>query len=563
MHPLAHISISSLLLLLPLGLADAQDVATQPDSVVVRNAKGHVISRSIFERKGNVTLVTSTDGCLHTASVLDQSGRETSRSVFNHGALTTRADYSTSPDGRRLSLTTTAIDGNQTLTTYDYSPSGHIAAETTYAWDAAELDWTPTARYDYTYTRQPLPLPQRLFAVKTFSKWDSATQQWTPTDTATSYDYDAAGRETQRCTSFGRCHTMTYDADGRLTSTLTSSYADCGFTNAQKETFTYDKAGRLASRCTTGANGQILSQATYYYSTRATRTHATKSPAPNRVETLDSDSRLICRNTYYYDSAARTTGIATDSLRADSTTTRHETAYIYNPTGRLLQTISATITPDALSNAESDAPDDDIPFSTYTVTTHDEQGNPAMATSYATQGGTVTSTTRWANRYDSQGRLTSAVRSVSSGDGHFSPADSVATAYDVYSSRESVAPDSASVISRAWMRLAGFFSSKLHKSAAKDSVAVADDGSYMVERVSFEWRGKWVPTVKTQRVYGDEGHLVSEYSYQKGGAQGEWTLSRKEEYSYDGGRLAKVEIFAPVAGSGKLEPAGVRILHYY
>lgn len=560
MHPLLHISILSLLLAFPSGsVATAQDVATQPDSVVVRNAKGDVISRSTFERKGGVTIVTSTDGCLHTVAVLDEQGRETSRSVFSHGALTMRADFSLSPDGRRLSMTTTGISGQQTLTTYEYAPSGLPSAETTYTWDPAELDWTPTSRYDYTYTRQPLPLPQRLFAVKTRSNWDADAQQWTPTDDATSLDYDAAGRETQSCSPSGRCHTMAYDSEGRLVSNTTSSYATAGHTLAQKKNYSYDKAGRLASCLTTGPDGQTISQATYYYSARATRSHASKSLVPTRVEILDANSRLVCRATYYYDSTGRPTGLATDSMcvdspQPDSIASRHETAYLYAPSGRLAQTIEADIPTDAIV-------DDDTPFDTYTSTTLDEQGNPAMATLYSTSGAVV-SVSRWANSYDSKGRLTSTVRSVAQSDGKFTPADSVATAYDVYASRTSVAPDSASIISRAWMRLAGFFG-KLHKGAASDSASVADDGAYVVERVSFTWDGRWTPTLKTQRVYDDDAQVVTEYSYQKGGANAEWNLIRKELYSYDGGRVVKIETLAPAAENGRLETIGLRKLHYY
>lgn len=535
-----------------------------PDSVTVRNAKGEVTAKSTFTQVGQAIIRVTTADSLRIVSVLDENGRETSRSVFKGDNLTSRTDFHLTSDGRIADQQTTEMGGRRVMTAFTYNADGHVASEMLSIWDSSEMDWVPAERCDYSYIRQPLPLPQRQFGTRVRSKWDSATDQWVQTDDATSYDYNAQGQLTQQCVSStaqaDACSSFSYDADGRVVLTQTSRFDSHGSTPAQTERRSYDKAGRLSAITTTDANGALISEATYFYPSRAKERHTTaRSPRLTKVEVLNADARVIANRTYYYDAQDRVSGMAIDSLGHDGrVTSRHETAYVYSTSGRLAQKVDADIV--------ADSEDLDMPFDSYTITMADEQGNPVMAFDYDPNAPSSPAirTRQWRNTYDAKGRLTQSVRSEATANGNLERRDSVATAYDVYVRKQAVTADSASVISRTWMRLAGFFS-RFHKGSAPDTASVvADDDKYVVETVTCQWAGQWTNASKIQRVYDDEGHVRTEYSYRYvGGSVSEWHLSGKAEHDYDGGRVVKIEKFVPAADKGRFEKVGALKFHYY
>lgn len=553
-------------------------LAQQPDSIVVRNAQGDVISRSLFETRGAVTtatLISAKGGSARTVSCLDRRGRLTSKSEYSirHGAqiLTRRTDYQLSDDGKPLSAMVATQDGRQQRIAYAYAPGGRLSTETTYVWDATEMDWAPTERLDYSYSRQPLPLPSREFALRSRSVWDPDKGLWTVTDEVELYDYDSQGRMVQRCVQAGSdadsCTTLSYDGLGRLATSRAGVYASDGYRVVGVETIDYDKAGRISARRVADSAGRLVSTATYYYSTRAHRPGQAKPRRLLTEETLSATTgNRLCLNTFYYDSLGRKVGVATDSVFADGRTSHHEKAMLYSPSGRLASAVEASF-----STSDTAYADDDMPFALYTVTLVDEGGNAVMAFDYPTEGAADSRPLRsrqWRNAYDASGRLASSVCYETCGDGGFVRRDSVAVAYDIPSARSDAAADSVSRIGRVWMRLAGFFS-HLRKAAPPDSAAsrvcAADSlpDSPMTERLAYEWDKGWKCTGRVLREYDGEGRIKVEYSYRMSDPADGWRMVRKEVFSYDGAEPAKVEVYAPAADGGRLSLVEVRKSHYY
>lgn len=551
-------------------------LAQQPDSIVVRNAQGDVVSRSIFTKRGQETIETTTDERARgarTVTCIDRRGRITSKSEYSllHGAqfLTRRTDYELSGDGKPLSALTSTPAGRQQMTAYAYAPCGRLSCETTYVWDAAEMDWAPTERLDYSYSRQPLPLPSREFALCSRSVWDSDKGAWTVTDDVQIFDYDSQGRLTQRCVQAGAdadsCSTLSYDDLGRLSSSRAGVYAPDGYKVVGIETIDYDKAGRIAARRVEDSAGLLVSTATYYYSSRAHRLSSSAERRLATVETLSAETgSRLCLSTFYYDTLGRKVGVATDSVFADGHAAHHEKALLFSPSGRLASTVEASFSPSDTAYA-----DDDMPFALYTATLVDEGGNPVMAFDYPTEGAGGSRPLRsrqWRNAYDASGRLASSVCYETGADGGFVRRDSVA--YDIPSAKPAAAVDSMSRVGRVWMRLAGFFS-HLRKAAAPDSavarVCAADSlpDSPMSERLIFEWDGAWKCTVRVLREYDGEGRIKVEYSYRMSTPADGWRMVRKEVFSYDGSELAKVEVYAPAADGGRLSLVDVRKSRYY
>lgn len=565
------------LLLLSL-ICPAVALAQQPDSIVVRNAQGDVVSRTIFEARGQVTIATliSANGeGARTVSYLDRRGRLTSKSEYSSRdglqTLTRRTDYELSDDGKPLSALTSTPAGRQQMTAYAYAPCGRISCETTYAWDAAEMDWTPTERLDFSYSRQPLPLPSREFALRSRCVWDSDKGAWTATDDVEIYDYDPQDRLTQRCLQAGAdadsCTTLSYDDLGRISSSRAGVYAPDGYKVVGIETFDYDKAGRIAARRESDSEGQLVSTASYYYSSRAHRLSQSAERRIATVETLSAETGdRLCLSTFYYDSLGRKVGVATDSVLADGRAIHHERALLFSPSGRLASTVEASFSPSDTAYA-----DDDLPFALYTVTLIDEGGNPVMAFDYPTEGDGGSRPLRsrqWRNAYDASGRLASSVCYATGSDGAFVRRDSVVVAYDVPSVRPVAAADSVSRIGRVWMRLAGFFS-HLRKAAAPDSAAAGEcaadslPDSPMSERLVYEWDKGWKCTGRELREYDADGRIRVEYSYRITDPADGWRMVRKEVFSYDGTEPAKVEVYAPTADGGRLSLVEVRKSRYY
>lgn len=553
-------------------------LAQQPDSIVVRNAQGDVVSRTLFETRGQVTIATliSAKGeGARTVSSLDRRGRLTSKSEYSprNGelALTRRTDYEFSDDGKPLSALTSTPGGRQQMAAYAYAPCGRLSCETTYLWDAAEMDWAPTERLDYSYSRQPLPLPSREFAIRSRSVWDSDKGSWTVTDDVEIYDYDSLGRLTQRCVQSGAdadsCATFSYDYLGRLSSSRAGVYAPDGYKVVGIETIDYDKAGRIAARRESDSAGQLVSTATYYYSSSAHRLGQSAERRLATVETLSAATgNRLSLSTFYYDSLGRKVGVATDSVFADGRASHHEKALLFSPSGRLSSTVEASFSPSDTAYA-----DDDLPFALYTVTLFDEGGNPVMAFDYPTEGAPDSRPLRsrqWRNAYDASGRLASSACYEMSADGGIVRRDSVAVAYDIPSARSVAAADSAPRIGRVWMRLAGFFS-HLRKAAAPDSavdgVCAADSlpDSPMSERLVYEWDKGWKFTGRVLREYDGEGRIKVEYSYRMSAPADGWHMVRKEVFSYDGEDPAKVEVYAPAADGGRPSLVEVRESRYY
>lgn len=568
-----------LLRIIPLLLiSPAVALAQQPDSIVVRNAQGDIISRTLFEKSGQLTtatLISAKGEGARTVSCLDRRGRLTSKSEYSllHGAqvLTLRTDYQLSDDGKPLSALTSTPGDRQQMTAYSYAPCGRLSCATTYVWDAAEMDWEPTERLDYSYSRQPLPLPSREFALRSRSVWDPDKGSWTATDDVEIYDYDSLGRLTQRCVQSGSdadsCSTLSYDDLGRLSSSRAGFYAPDGYKVVGIETIDYDKAGRIAARRVEDSAGQLVSTATYYYSSRAHRLDPSAERRLATVETLSAESGdRLCLSTFYYDSLGRQVGVATDSVFADGRASHHEKALLFSPSGRLASTVEASFSPSDTAYA-----DDDLPFALYTVTLIDEGGNPVMAFDYPTEGAPDSRPLRsrqWRNAYDASGRLASSACYEMSADGGIVRRDSVTVAYDIPSARPVAASDSAPRIGRVWMRLAGFFA-HLRKAAAPDfavsGVCAADSlpDSPMSERLVYEWDKRWRCTGRVLREYDGEGRIKVEYSYRMSDPADGWHMVRKEVSSYDGEHPAKVEVYAPAADGGRLSLVEVRKSRYY
>lgn len=553
-------------------------LAQQPDSVVVRNDRGGVISRSSFstEDREIIEETTDSDRVVRTISCYDVKGRLTSKSRYElrqgSWSFVRRADYRRSADGRLLSVLTTPCDGRQAMTSYSYDPDGRISVEMTYEWDAAEMDWTPAERLDYSFSFQPLPLPSRSFAVRTRSVWDAVRGQWKPAADVVSYDYDSRGRLVSRCSSAGdapadTCATMAYDEQGRLASVRVGLYGPQDHSAICRVDYSYDKAGRIMSRSEKRYDGRSSSRASFHYSSRPKRAHADRQPRLASVETLDAATRgRLCLVTLFYDSLGRVSGEAVDSVVPGRPAVRRETAFAYAPSGRLAKTVSAVVL-----TADSAQSDDDMPFDTYLQTLMDEAGNPVASFVYDNSESSraeVGRACQWRNTYDAQGRIVASVRSEAAADGLFVRRDSASTAYDIPQPRSAAVADSVTRVGRIWMRLAGFFTN-MRKSAEADTIAAgvcaADSlpDAPMAETIVYEWDGAWRKAVKKQRVYDEEGHLTVEYSYRAHKTGDGWALERKEVYSYEGVRLSEVEVYAPDAESGRLSLVAVRKCHYY
>lgn len=555
-------------------------LAQQPDSIIVRNAQGDVVSRTIFLSNGTETIATlsyADDSRPRTVSRFDRRGRLTSKSEYSlrHGVevLARRTDFELSDDGKPLSALTSTLCGSQQRIAYAYDPYGRPSCETAYAWDATEMEWTPAERYDYSHSRQPLPLPSREFTLRSRSVWDSGAGQWKETDDVEIYDYDSLGRMVQRCSQTGpdadSCTTLAYDAWGRLAESRTGVYASDGYKVEGVETIDYDKAGRIAARRVADSAGRLLCSATYYYPARARRASQSAARRLMAVETLDAlTGARLSLSSFYYDSLGRKAGVSTDSVFADGRASHHENALLYSPSGRLSSTVEASFSP---SDTASAFADDDMPFALYAVTLVDEGGSPVMAFDYPTEGDGAPRPLRsrqWLNAYDASGRLASSVCYEARGDDAFVRRDSVTVAYDIPMARPAAAADSVSRIGRVWMRLAGFFS-HLRKAAAPDSAAAglaAPDSlaDYpMTERLVYEWNEGWRCAMRVLREYDGDGRVTVEYSYRNDASAGVWRMARKEVFSYDGSELAKVQVYAPAADGGRLALVEERRPHYY
>lgn len=551
-------------------------LAQQPDSIIVRDAQGDVVSRTIFLSNGRETIATlsyADDSKPRTVSRFDRRGRLTSKSEYSlrHGVevLTRRTDFELSDDGKPLSALTSTSCGSLQRIAYAYDPYGRPSCETAYDWDATEMEWTPAERYDYSHSRQPLPLPSREFTLRSRSVWDSGAGQWKETDDVEIYDYDSLGRMVQRCSQAGpdadSCTTLAYDGWGRLAESRTGVYASDGYKVEGVETIDYDKAGRVAARRVADSSGRLLCSATYYYPARARRASQSAARRLMALETLDAlTGARLSLSSFYYDSLGRKAGVATDSVFADGRASHHEKALLYSPSDRLASTVEASFTPSDTAYA-----DDDLPFALYTVSLVDEGGNSVMAFDYPTEGDSRPLRSRqWRNAYDASGRLASSVCYETGGDGDVVRRDSVVVAYDIPSVRSVSAADSVSRIGRVWMRLAGFFS-HLRKAAPPDTVAAgvcATDSlpdSPMTERLVYEWDKGWKCAKRVLREYDGEGRINVEYSYRMSDPADGWRIVRKDVFSYDGAELAKVEVYAPAADGGRLSLVEVRKSHYY
>lgn len=560
-------------------LADSQ----VPDSIVVRDAGGVCVSRSAFVVRGRETVETrvavgGTDRKI--VSRHDNGGRLTSQSEYvrkvgNDGwRFDQRTDISLSADGRDLSHLTVGHDGRQTMTAYAYDPQGRVATATTYTWDSAEVDWAPAERLDYSYSRQLLPLPSRDFAVRTRSVWSATLDQWELTADEESYDFDPLGRIATRCSHSDKtadtCVETRYDEAGRLISSSVCAYVSGNISSVGKEEFLYDRHGRLSSLRSTDSDGRLLTVATYYYSSRPPRNRAESESRLASVETTEEKGgRRVSLQTFYYDSIGRMAGVAVDSLGSSGeVSSRHEKAFVYSPSGHVQRTIEAVIAPRD-SSYEFDV--DDIPFDSYAVTLLDEAAQPVHELHYELSGDSACESGPsylWRNAYDASGRLASSVRSAVLADGSLVRLDSVAVVYDVVTPPSSHSADSASLVGRVWLRLAGFFGG-IRRTATRDaqladSAVVGDERmAQMTERLVYRWDGGWQIAEKIKEELDAEGRIAAVYSYQKDVLTPEWRIKKKEVRTYNGAKPERVEVYAPAAEGGRLELVGVGKFHYY
>ncbi|MET9615373.1 LamG-like jellyroll fold domain-containing protein [Kitasatospora indigofera] len=201
-------------------------------------------------------------------------GDNTYRTTVAYNALGL-PDSTTRPDGR--TTRTTYTTGTEAASGGGGTPAGLLASETTAA--GAVTSYTYYANGDLARTTLPSGLTLTYgYNAAGRKAWTTETSDTQPTGVTTTYEYDELGRQVAQTgpkvtdAVTGDLHqaktTVTFDADGRPTSTTTADIA--GLDGSRTASSSYDSAGRPESD--TDATGSVTR---YGYDTLSRRTSVT------------------------------------------------------------------------------------------------------------------------------------------------------------------------------------------------------------------------------------------------------------------------------------------------
>ncbi len=525
----------------------AQTIAG-PDSVVCRDAEGAVISRSVFTREGKTLVedryrIGSEPAHIRISSSYDSRGDVSSETNYTFDTkaeawvMEERTDYSHGTAGRLIQKTAHDRNGFHTRTTYSYDANGRLLTEVLLKWNIDDNEWDPVKKYEYAYSYDRTPLDTREYVLRSHYHWASDAEGWVRQSGRESSDYDMAGRLTSRCrqedngTKDALCTAYKYSANGLLIESSTSCYESGDMIQHQKETYTYDSDDRVTTHKTYDRDGVLASEETYYYAKSHRKSKVTRAARLDSTVTTSADGKASLRQIFAYDGKGRRAAICAQTLKAGSWADSVSVAYAFDATGGKRYENIVTY------KTEGQPEEHDITSVRENVL--DENGKTVASYAYtADENGVLrlSGFTQQDNRYDSEGRITSA---VTIGEG--GRIDSTAYAYDVvnrYESEIKGEEPSGNIISRAWMRISGLFA----RTEAKVDTAEAQTTTSLstAEKIVYTWNhGKWEPSKKSVATFDEyaKPHEVDHYEYDANTAT--WTPVRKEVFETSKGLVEK------------------------
>ncbi len=551
--------------------AAAQSTA-RPDSIVCRDAEGHVISRSVFSRQGNIETEDryrpdSEHRHIRIRTVYDSRGNTSSETSYSLDAkagawvMDERTDYSHDVLGRMVQKTSHCRTGLHTRTTYSYDASGRLLTEVMLRWNVDDNEWDPVKKYEYAYSYDRMPLDTREYVLRSHYHWASDAEGWVRQSGRESWDYDMRGRVTSRCTQEdngerdARCTTYDYSPDGLLTEATTTTYETGGVAQAQKETFTYDSDNRVSTHRTYGRDGALASEETHYYAKSPRRPKATREARLDSAVVTSATGEPLTRRVFAYDGKGRRAAICTQTHRLGTWTDSVSVAYTFDATGgKRYENI-------VIYKAEGQPEIHEI--LTVRENILDEKGRPAASYAYAANANgdlRLSEFLQYDNTYDAEGRLASAVTIGENGR-----IDSTAYAYDIVNRYEAKVEDTGAtcnLLSRAWMRISGLFA---RIGAEADTVAVKETvASSAAEKVAYSWNGeRWLPREKAVYTFDEYARPRETEHYTYDAQAAAWTPTKKEVFETSN-NLTKSRIgYAYNTQSMTFEVSERENLHYY
>lgn len=533
----AKVAFLSALALLA-NVASAQRAAV-PDSIVCRSADGSVISRSVFTRQGQ----TQTEDRyrsdaeprhIRIRTVYDSRGEASSETRYTFDEKTgawvidERTDYSRDLGGRMVQKTAHDRNGIHLRTTYSFDANGRLLTEVLLRWNVDDNEWDPVKKYEYAYSYDRMPLDTREYVLRSHYHWVNDADGWVRQSGRESWDYDMSGRATSRCTQEGsgdrdaQCTTYTYSPNGLLTEVTTSRYESGGMAQIQRETFTYDSDNRVTTHNAYGRDGSLASEETYYYAKSHKRDKATSTARLDSAVVTSATGEHILRRIFAYNGKGQRTAISIQRQRLGAWTDSVSMAYAFDATGGKRYENIVTY------KAEGQPENHDILGVRENVL--DEKGQTVASYAYtADENGNLklSGFTQQDNSYDSEGRLQTSVTIGEAGR-----IDSTVYAYDVvnrYEAKVESEKPSCNLISRAWMRISGFFARSAE--GTDTTTAVETGAASAAEKIVYTWDGShWQPQEKSVATFDEyaKPHETEHFSYDAQAMA--WTPVRKDVF---------------------------------
>lgn len=536
MSPAKVVLLSALALLA--NIVSAQR-AEGPDSIICRGADGRVISRSVFTRQSQTQTedryrIDAEPGHIRIRTAYDSRGEASSetRYIFDGkiGAwvIDDRTDYSRDLGGRMVQKTAHDRNGIHLRTTYSYDANGRLLTEVLLRWNVDDNEWDPVKKYEYAYSYDRMPLDTREYVLRSHYHWANDADGWVRQPGRESWDYDMSGRATSRCTQEGsgdrdaQCTTYTYSPNGLLTEATTSRYESGGMVQVQRETYTYDSGNRVTTHNAYGRDGSLASEETYYYSKSHKKGKAASTARLDSTVVTSAAGEHTIRRIFAYNGKGQRTAICIQKQSLGAWTDTISVAYAFDATGgkryENIVTYKAEGQPEShdISGVKENVLDENGQTVASYAYTADENGNLKLS-----------DFTQHDNRYDTEGRLLTSVTIGEAGR-----IDSTVYAYDIvnrYEARVESEKTSCNLISRAWMRISGFFA-RTAESADTANVDV-DRATSAAEKIVYTWDGShWQPQEKSVATFDEyaKPHETEHFSYDTQTMA--WTPVRKDVF---------------------------------